>query len=236
MLNRHTTGKENVMKGMVRALFLVGTLLFSLAGIAGAATLGVGDTIYIRSGLRTLNGGEFMIYGAPGRIDYLFSSFCLERDESLMTDDTPFIVDSISDSAQLGGVNTNSGDPLDQKTKWLYWNFLQGRLDDISSFEYNDPYSMDAVQLLIWQTEGEGTPDYSANASLIQPIMNELAGYYDATGKDEGFGDVRALNISYATGGIAQSILVAVPEPGTMVLLGMGMLGLAVFGKRRMNR
>jgi hypothetical protein len=27
-----------------------------------------------------------------------------------------------------------------------------------------------------------------------------------------------------------------VPEPGTMMLLGIGMLGLAVYGKRRMNK
>jgi hypothetical protein len=27
-----------------------------------------------------------------------------------------------------------------------------------------------------------------------------------------------------------------VPEPGTMMLLGIGMVGLAIFGKRRMNK
>jgi len=27
-----------------------------------------------------------------------------------------------------------------------------------------------------------------------------------------------------------------VPEPGTMLLFGVGMLGLAVYGKRRMNK
>jgi hypothetical protein len=30
--------------------------------------------------------------------------------------------------------------------------------------------------------------------------------------------------------------LTPVPEPGTMMLLGIGMLGLAVYGKRRMNK
>jgi len=29
---------------------------------------------------------------------------------------------------------------------------------------------------------------------------------------------------------------VPVPEPGTMVLFGIGMLGMAIFGKRRMNK
>jgi len=32
------------------------------------------------------------------------------------------------------------------------------------------------------------------------------------------------------------NLIGAVPEPGTMMLLGMGMLGLAVYGKRRMNK
>ncbi|MFZ4859703.1 MAG: PEP-CTERM sorting domain-containing protein [Desulfuromonadaceae bacterium] len=33
-----------------------------------------------------------------------------------------------------------------------------------------------------------------------------------------------------------ETIVAPVPEPGTMMLLGLGMLGMAVYGKRRMNR
>jgi hypothetical protein len=35
---------------------------------------------------------------------------------------------------------------------------------------------------------------------------------------------------------LAVNNIAPVPEPGTMMLLGMGMLGLAVYGKRRMNK
>ena len=35
---------------------------------------------------------------------------------------------------------------------------------------------------------------------------------------------------------LGQSGPIPTPEPGTMMLLGFGMLGLAVYGKRRMNK
>jgi len=52
--------------------------------------------------------------------------------------------------------------------------------------------------------------------------------------------DINLLTISASnTGdgfGIDDFTVAAVPEPGTMMLLGIGMLGMAVYGKRRMNK
>jgi len=62
--------------------------------------------------------------------------------------------------------------------------------------------------------------------SLVLKSGTYIVGYCDNTGIDTD-GDYDDIIIALAP---------AVPEPGTMMLLGIGMLGMAVYGKRRMNK
>jgi hypothetical protein len=55
--------------------------------------------------------------------------------------------------------------------------------------------------------------------------FDDTPGFWSLTAQDGVIGD---LTFSAAS--------TTVPEPGTMVLLGFGMLGLAIYGKRRMNK
>ncbi|MEI6828014.1 MAG: PEP-CTERM sorting domain-containing protein [Desulfuromonadales bacterium] len=49
-------------------------------------------------------------------------------------------------------------------------------------------------------------------------------------------GDFIVMSVEAIATGCDINIAAPVPEPGTMMLLGIGMLGMAVYGKRRMNR
>lgn len=98
-----------------------------------------------------------------------------------------------------------------------------------------------ALQAAIWTVEYDNSAGQSyfldsAYYSGSNPSLVTLYDSYvsDAAGKA---GDISAFDwINPYSGETPLQQLVTTPEPGTMMLLGAGVLGLAVFGKRRMNK
>jgi len=72
-----------------------------------------------------------------------------------------------------------------------------------------------------------------ANGNQIDPSTNKYVNIYFGINDSFDSFSMTSTNFAFEADNIAVGV---VPEPGTMMLLGMGMLSLAVFGKRRMNK
>jgi len=143
----------------------------------------------------------------------------------------------------------NSGNFLYISTGNNVGNFAQTTEDTLSAFL---GYHLDLVETGISMTGGgtaSGTWQTTKTESLIDFYVVKAADAYamyevlpaDGDGSwstfdlwNAGYGGNGALEISHFSGYNPSST--PVPEPGTMMLFGIGMLGLAVYGKRRMNK
>lgn len=174
-----------------------------------------GDIVTLSDSTGSGPGGEFRVSKGA----FSFKTFCLELDEYVMPPYT-VKVGSIGTAAIAGGFGGPSPDPLDARTAYLYYHFAKG---DLTGYNYGSTASADALQAAIWYIEQEG----GANNTFVA-----LAQAAIDSNKWSGLGNVRALNlVNKDTGANQQSLLTLVPEPMTMILFGLGLVGLA--GLRR---
>ena len=212
----------------MKRMYLIG-LIFSIAvvftGSHGYAyPVNVGDLIILSDSWGSTNGGEFTVTVIGS--DYSFQTFCVETGEYLAFG-KQFKVVGISTAAVWGGVDPG-GDLLDPETAYLFSNFAAGTLAD---YEYTPGdgrvASADLLQRAIWYLEGESGG-----------VDNEYVELANGSGWTD-IGNVRVLNLewavdygSYKIGDRAQDILVTVPEPGILILLGIAMSAVGLAARR----
>jgi len=205
---------------------------------AGAGPLVAGDVVKFSDLPGNTGGGEFKLTDVTNSADWIIT-FCMQKTE-YMTFTNDFIVGSINDYTltdpdDKGGVG--GMDPISSQTAWLYTQFYNGTLANyVYGFDGNAVFanreaSANALQHAFWGFENEETLD--TNNFYVQLAVNN-------TPADFEIGRVGVLNLylydKTKPGGLGaeaqDQLTMRVPEPATLALMGVGMLGMTIVRRR----
>jgi len=229
------------MKKLLLCLVLMGWVLFQSSNAVADYVYGIGakDIITFTKSTGPNDGGEFTWVAANG---YTWQSFCIEKNENISLNHS-YEVQGISGYAMAGGIKGQDAkidgiraDSLNNESAWLFWNFSMGTLGT-GAYQYDSNFSINNkyvhqgyLQNIIWYLEGE-----------IDSLNDKTKKYYEAWNADyldalnsgwKNQGQVQVVNLG--SGKQDQLIIgTPVPEPGTMVLLGFGLIGIAGIGRKK---
>jgi len=222
---------------MKKTLFLL-LVVFLVSGVSQVFAYDYGVSVkdnVVWDGKSVNNGGEFgfSVKGNKfGNNGFSWSTFCVETTQYLAGKNKKMEVTGISSANSLGT-------DLKEEVAWLYWNFSKGSLG-IGDNEYTGSTSdQQDLQLLIWNQMGQTLPGSvdPTTTSKFDDWLNQATAAIGGGWTNSGL--VQVLNL-----GKKQDVLVAatdanpnpVPEPASMALLGMGLLGLVVVGRKKVKK
>ena len=199
--------------------------LISVVMLLAFSSASMADTMTLTDGPGSVNAGMFW---ATTNDLGTFGTFCLETNE-YVTLNTPYYY-TIATYATAGGTGGAYevtpgviGDPISFQTAYLYTQFRSGAYSLTNS-------EMSALQVAFWILENENYSGQGVTSAMVTRA-NQLIAEANAAGW-QSIGQVRVANL-YAYDSKQQLVkkqsqLVLVPEPMSLLLLGLGLLGLGV--------